>query len=598
MTPKYTQIVYGDFETYFDSKYSLSKMPTINYVRDDRFEFMGIALAVDDGPQFYVSSEDEFLEWASGIDWSTTAFCAFNCAFDATVLTQRYGIFPAYYLDPMSMARALLAIPRHNLASVSKHLGLGEKGSALKAGSREVTAELAEYACNDNELSRKIYYFLRRLIAPKEYDLIHWTIRCWAEPTLELDVDVLQRVMDQSIQSRNDLIAASGYSEAQLTSNPQFAQIIRGLGLIPPTKLSETTGEETEAFSKGDDEFVSFMLEYPQHKHIWDGRLAAKSNINIRRPEKFLSIARMGRTTPMPLNYCGAHTGRWSGADGLNVQNLTNLRISDLRLAFRAPPGHKVVVVDSSQIELRINMWFCGQTDVVDLLRNGGDVYRREAAGQFGVAEEQVTKLQRAYGKAVTLGCGYGMGPPKFRKYAAAGPLGMDPIYISEEESHRAISTYRQNTARVPAMWSQLDRTLSSLTKSDINQFFGPLRLRHEHILLPSGRALWYRDLEQGDNNSGWAYDTGKGRAFIWGGTMLENIIQALARDVVAEQLLAIDERYRVVSSTHDEAIYIAREEEAEEALAFGIEMFSQVPEWLEGCPLAAEGGFDDAYSK
>lgn len=596
---KLDHVIHIDFESYYDTRtgYSLSKMPTINYVRDPRFKSLGVAVAVDDGPQQYMTHED-FTEWASHIDWSRVAVNAFNCAFDGTVLTQHYGIFPAYYICTLSVARALLPLPRYRLKDVAPALGLGEKGDALVDGGTEVTAELAEYACNDNELSRGIYKMLYPLINQMEKDLIHLTIRQWTEPTLVLDSDVLTQVMNDAAAERATKIAASGYSDMVLTSNQQFAKlIVEDLGLIPPTKISDATGEETEAFSKGDDEFVEFMLRYPEYSHVWEGRLAAKSNINIRRPEKFLSIAELGGTTPMPLHYWGAHTGRWSGGDGLNVQNLPNLYKSNMRLAFRAPKGYKVVVVDSAQIELRLNMWFCGQWDKLEILRNGGDLYREEAANQFQIAASEVVKGQRNFGKAVQLGCGYGMGGNKFRKYCAAGPLGLDPIYLTPSQSLTAISTYRQTNPAIPLMWRQLDDRINQMSMEGANEQLGVVTFIHNAIQLPSGRELSYFGLEQHESGS-WVYGAGKKKSFLWGGTLLENIIQALARDVVAEQMLKIEERYQVVSSTHDEVIYLAREEEAQEAFDYGCAVFATPPSWAPDLPLGFDGGFDDMYSK
>ena len=292
------------------------------------------------------------------------------------------------------------------------------------------------------------------------------------------------------------------------------------------------------------------------------------------------------------------NTGRWSGGDGLNVQNLANLYKSDIRLAFRAPAGQKVVVVDSSQIELRISAWFCGQESILETLRAGGDVYRNEAANQFNIAPEEVVKGQRNFGKATTLGCGFGMGAPKFRKYCAAGPLGLDPIYLSPSEAFSAIQKYRSNNPMIPAMWRTLDHFLHVMSLPGACEQLGPVTFMHNMVVLPSGRCLLYPNLRQSDSGS-WAYGgEGKKASFIWGGTLLENIIQALARDVVAYQMLKIEERFRIVSSTHDEAIYLAAAEEAEAALQYGLAVFSESPDWMADCPLGAEGGFDDMYSK
>jgi DNA polymerase len=597
----YDQILHLDFETYYDRDYTLSKMPTINYVRDPRFQTLGVAVALGDEPSRYLSHE-EFTAFAQSLDWPRTAVSAYNCLFDGTVLVERYGIRPCYYICPMSAARALLPLDRVPLKAVAALLQLGEKGDALAPGSHESTQALADYACNDNELARAVVNLLYPLLAPREADVINLTVRQGVEASLVLDLPVLEQVRDDAAQARDAAIAASGYSDKQLTSNPQFLKIIEGLGLTAPTKLSATTGEETEAFAKGDDEFVGFMLAHPEHKHVWEGRLAAKSNINQRRAEKFIAIAQShpSHTTPMPLNYCGALTGRASGSDGLNVQNLPNNHKSSLRRAFTAPEGQVIVVVDSSQIELRVNAWLAGQQSTLDTLVAGGDVYVNEAANQFGTPTGAVTKQQRNYGKLCCLGLGYGMGATKFRKTAAAGPLGLDPIYISAEEAYSTVRRYRQGNPMIPLLWKELDARIHQIAAlRHLDELDGRtgLRFMFQAVELPSGRQLQYFNLSQGEEGQ-WTYGGDKKTKFIWGGTLAENLCQALARDIVFHQMLEIDKQYRVVSSTHDEVLYLAPENEAGEALQFGIEVFSQSPVWAPGLPLSAEGGYDRRYSK
>jgi len=597
---KYDQIVFADFESYFDAKtgFTLTKMTTIEYCRDPRWLTLGCAVALNDEPSQYLTG-DALQAWFDAIDWSRTAFCAFNCLFDGTVMTQVFNIKPAYYICTLAVVRALLPIDRHALKIIGPLLGLGEKLDALESGSKVNSVGMEVYANRDNDLNRGTYNMLYPMLTVMEQDLINLTIRGGVEPSLVLSRPVLEQVRDDAVAERNAAIEASGYDEAQLNSNPKFATIIKKLGLTCPTKLSEATGEETEAFAKGDDEFVSFMLEHPQYKHIWDGRLAAKSNINITRAEKFLRIcdSSIDQTTSMPLNYCGAHTGRSSGADGMNVQNLPNKYKSNMRKAFTAPEGYVIVVVDSAQIELRVNMWQTGQTDKLAVLGNGGDIYKTEAMSQFNISLDEVTKDQRQYGKLCQLGLGFGMGANKFRKTAAAGPLGMDPIYMSIEDAYDTVTKYRANNECIPAFWQKLNERIHQMTVPGCHEVQGCVTFVHEGIELPSGRMIQYPGLHQTEEGQ-WVYGIDKKTKFIWGGTMCENLTQALARDIVFEQMLVIDEKYRVVSSTHDEVLYLAKIEEAEEALAFGIKVMSTSPTWAQDLPLGAEGGFDKCYSK
>jgi len=526
--PKYDNIVFADFESYFSVKdnYSLTKMTTIEYVRDPRWITLGCAVAMNGEPSQYLTG-DALQAWFDAINWSRTAFCAFNCLFDGTVMTQRFNIFPAYYICTLSVCRALLPIDRHNLKTVAPLLGLKEKLDALVSGSKVNTVGMEVYANRDNDLNRDIYLMLYPMLSVTEQDIISLTIRGGVEPTLVLDRAVLVQVKDDAVASREAAIAASGYPEDQLTSNPKFAKIIKSLGLTCPVKLSETTGEETEAFAKGDSEFVAFMLEHPQYIHIWKGRLAAKSNINITRAEKFLRICDSSpdHTTSMPLNYCGAHTGRDSGADGMNVQNLPNKYKSNMRKAFTAPEGHVVVAIDSAQIELRVNFWQTGQLDKLDILRNGGCVYTAEAMTQFGIYSDEIPKKgmvtdeQRQYGKLCQLGLGFGMGALKFRMTAAAGPLGQAPIYMTQEEAYDTVTKYRHNNECIPAFWQKLNERIHQMTLPGLREVQGVVTFVHEGIELPSGRMLQYPGLMQTEDGQ-WVYGIDKKTKFIWGGTM------------------------------------------------------------------------------
>lgn len=596
--PKYDQIVFADYESFFCAKtgYTLTKMTTIEYVRDERWLTLGCAVALNDEPSQYLTG-DALQAWFDAIDWSRTAFAAFNCLFDGTVLTQQYNITPAYYICTLAVCRALLPIDRHNLKTVAPLLGLKEKLDALESGSKVNSVGMEVYANRDNDLNRDIYQMLYPMLSQNEQDIINLTIRGGVEPTLVLDRTVLEQVRDDAVASRNAAIEASGVAESVLTSNQQFGALLRKMGLTPPTKLSDATGEETDAFAKGDAEFVEFMVTYPEYNHIWKGREAAKSNINISRAEKFLRIEASGKTTSMPLNYCGAHTGRSSGADGMNVQNLPNKYKSNMRKAFTAPEGYVIVVVDSAQIELRVNMWQTGQTDKLEVLRNGGDIYKVEAATQFGISQDEVTKEQRQYGKLCQLGLGFGMGAKKFLMTAGAGPLGMDPIYMSIEDAYDTVNKYRSNNECIPKFWQQLNERIHQMTLPTCREQQGCVTFTHEAIELPSGRVLQYPGLMQTEEGQ-WVYGIDKKTKFIWGGTMCENLTQALARDIVFEQMLEIDKKYRVVSSTHDEILILVREEEGEEALAWCIEVMSTSPKWAPDLPLGAEGGVAKYYCK
>ena len=592
--------VYADFETFFDSKYSLKKMPTLEYVRDERFQMLGCAVAEGDAPSRWLTPK-QFAGWVNRTDWSQVRLIAHNMLFDGLILHEHYGVQPARYACTQALLRATLPfLASVSLKNASEALGVGVKGDALVAGSDVVSQDLMDYACNDNDLCRRIYQLLWPALPEQEREVMSLTLRWGCVGRLGLDTERLEVAVRVARAEREARIEASGVGEKVLNSNPQFAALLTSMGIRVPTKISKKTEQPTEAFGKNDPEFLQLMVDYPDHRALWEGRLAAKSNIDVNRAEKLHRVSTMlTGTLPMQLNYYGAHTGRWSGSGGLNCQNLP--RGSELRRSIIAPPGKAIVVIDSSQIELRLNLWFCGQLDRLGLLRQGGDLYRQEAAEQFGILPGEVTKQQRQFGKVVQLGLGYGMGWRTFQAYCAGGPLGMDPIYLDETEADRIVTSYRERHPFVRGMWKTLQEALSRIISKKpehcVPAEIGPVTLRSKEVRLPNGMDLLYPDLT---NNENGGYEFGvEGKVkYVYGAKLLENIIQALARVVVAEQILQLDAEFETVSSTHDEALFLADEVQAEEALARGLEIFSRSPAWAPDLPLSAEGGYSTCYSK
>ena len=164
-------------------------------------------------------------------------------------------------------------------------------------------------------------------------------------------------------KKKEDLLAKVTVDKATLMSNPQFADVLTSLGVTPPTKISPTTGRETLALAKNDEEFKA-LAEHPNPdvQALVAARLGTKSTLEETRTERFINIAERGKM-PVPLKYYAAHTGRWGGTDNLNLQNLP--RQSPLKHAIRAPQGYVMIDSDSSQIEARTLAWLAGQWDLV-----------------------------------------------------------------------------------------------------------------------------------------------------------------------------------------------------------------------------------------
>jgi DNA polymerase len=343
-----------------------------------------------------------------------------------------------------------------------------------------------------------------------------------------------------------------------------------------------------------------------------EARLAAASNNAIKRIENLISIAGYApHTLPVQLNVSGAHTHRLSGGGKINMQNLN--RGSALRTAIEAPPGFVILVADSSQIELRANMWFAGQQDVVDLLTpgeyvytddhvewKGGDVYRAQASAQFNVPPEAVTKPQRQFGKVVELGAGYGMGHKKFRAQCAIGPMGNPPIYITDDDAARTIMTYRANKPFVKATWDWLTNVaIPAMARQGVRLERGPVVFEYQSVLLPDGMRLQYPNLEPTEDGYIWGINGVTHR--IYGGVLDENLIQALAGIAIKQQALAIQRELphlKLVHQVHDELIMLCPESEAHSSLRAVAEIMSRELPWAPGLPLRCEAGFAHNYSK
>ena len=285
-----------------------------------------------------------------------------------------------------------------------------------------------------------------------------------------------------------------------------------------------------------------------------------------------------------------------------NLQNLK--RGGELRRSILAPKGHAVVVADSAQIEARVLAWLSQQMDIVNAFATKQDVYKLMASVIYNVPVEDVTKDQRFIGKICVLGLGYGMGPQKLQQTLKQGTMG-PPVDISEDECRRIVGIYRQKNWKIKAFWKKMDQVITNMTLG-IESKEGPLEVGKGFIRLPNGMFLQYFGLHGTAEISRddlvmteTTYLTRTGRTKLYGGLLTENVVQALSRIIVAEQMLKIhDAGYRIVTMTHDEIVIVAKKKDAKKALDFMIKTMSTAPDWAPGLPLSAEGDFDDCYSK
>jgi DNA polymerase len=602
------KIITIDFETYYDKDFSLSKMTTEEYVRSDKFEVIGVG--VKDGHEAAV--------WFSGTDEQIKAFLdsfnldkhlvlAHNAIFDAAILTWHYGISPRGWLDTLSMARAIHTTEvGGSLAALAKHYEVGEKGTEVVAalGKRraDFTPEALEayggYCCNDCDLTYYIFQLMSNQFPQKELRLIDLTIRMFSEPVLRLDVESLRRHLAHVKKKKTDLMAKVSIERDQLMSNEKMAQMLTMLGVAPPRKISLTTGKETWAFAKNDEEFKA-LLEHSDSdvQCLVAARLGVKSTLEETRTERLIRIGQRG-ALPVPLRYYAAHTGRWGGDDKLNLQNLP--RSSPLKKCIIAPAGYMLVDSDSSQIEARTLAWLAGQDDLVSAFERGEDVYKIMASAIYGKPEAAITKDERFVGKTTILGAGYGMGAAKFQ--AQLKTFGVE---TSLDECKRIIEVYRRTYPFIPELWKEAAKGLEAIERNASTTLGrdGILKVEGSRgVSLPNGLYIKYPNLRtlRANGKAEMVYDTKKGRAVIpnriYGGKVVENVCQALARIIIGEQMLVVAKKYKVAMTVHDAICCVVPEHEAQTGKEF-VELCMRIrPEWAPELPLNCEAGVADTY--
>ena len=606
-----------DFETYYDSECGFKKQNTEEYINDPRFHVIGVGIKIDDGEsQWFTGYHIE--DALSGIDWSTSAVLCHNAMFDAAILSWHYDIRPAFIYDTLCMARAIHGVDAGgSLKALAQRYALGEKGTevvnAFSKGYLDFTSsELAaygEYCKNDVELTYALFNKLAKGFPDSEYHLIDSTIRMFTEPSLRLNDALLVERLDDVRADKKALLGTlmeelSCSDEegvrAALSSNKQFAAILEARGVTVPMKTSPTTGKETLALAKNDEGFIALQEhEDPVVQQLCAVRLGTKSTIEESRIERFIDIgARNEGYLPIPLKYYGAHTGRWSGQDGINMQNLPSRdkKKKALKTAIIAPEGSYVINCDSSQIEARVLAWLAGQDDVVEQFSKGEDVYSIFASRIYGRHISKADPVERFVGKTCVLGLGYGTGAEKLRHTLKTQPPGAD---LALETCKQYVDVYRTINYKIVQLWRECDQALLRMLQGVREPFYlgqnNCVMVDWEGIMLPNGLYIRYPGLKLREGQL--SYDSRRGETKIWGGAMTENIVQALARIIVGEQIVEVKKSgYKPVLTVHDAIVCIAPEETIDTAYKDITAIMSTPPEWAYDLPVACEAKYGRSY--
>lgn len=616
-----------DWETYYAQDFGFRTMTTEEYIRDKRFQEIGVGIKVDDEPaRWFSGTHQEIKKYLTELtDWSDAALLCHNTLFDGAILAWRFGIKPAFFLDTLSMARALHGVDAGgSLAALAERYEIGKKGTEVEDAKgkklEDFTAadlkQYGEYCKNDVELTYKLFHLMAPSFPSDEVKLIDMTLRMFIDPVFKVDDAMLVQRLEELKQEKNDLLATlkerleCDDEEAvrkKLASNKQFAELLVSNGIQPPTKLSPTTGKETFALAKNDEGFIALSEHEDTFiQQLCAVRLGTKSTLEESRITRFIDIGKRNKgLLPIPLKYYGAHTGRWSGSDKVNFQNLPSRdkKKKALKNAVLPPDGYVVINCDSSQIEARVLAWLAGQGDVVQQFAANQDVYSIFASKVYNRNITKADPVERFVGKTCVLGLGYGTGWRKLQHTLKTQPPG---AVIDDEECQAIVNLYREVNSDIISLWKDCDKALEEICNWDEKSkpfYLGEhevLQVTGEGIYLPNDLLIRYPKLryDTEGEKSQYKYKSRKGEISIWGGAVVENVVQALARIVVGEQMLAINERYRVVLTVHDAAVIVVPEIVKDEAMSFIIEKMSTPPAWAATLPVACEAKYGHSYGE
>lgn len=580
-----------DFETYYDDECTIRTLGGSNYVDHPSFDAYLVAIATNTGCK-YVGHPNDF-DWSciSGSDWN---WIAHNASFDELVYNREVekgklpaGNTPAVWHCTADMM-AYMGFPRDLKQGVK--YGLGEDISKatrdLMAGQRweemteEFKQEVLDYAIWDSLYCLRLWEKFSDAWPEWERKVSRSTrVMGWR------GVPVNQDKLEDAAQHLNNIIfeaeknlpwTEEGYAPLAPTG---LAVFCRKVGIEPPSSLAQ----DSEECSAWEDRYGD---EYP-----WVGAMRTKRRGNslqkkveamVRRvkPDGFMNYGQL---------YFGAHTGRESGADGVNMQNLPRGEMLgvNLREMIEAPKGHVFVSADLSQIEPRVLAWLTEDEEMLRFLRSGADLYETHARltmGWKGTCMEQEDPETRRYAKARVLGLGYGCGVDKFVVVAKT----LAGLEIDLEESRRVVEDFRRSNKKITDLWKELDRAISLHRGKDFC------------VELPSGRIMRYRSVQTfGGTTAIVPKFKSLMRVSLWGGKLTENVVQAAARDVFMHGVLLMEEAGVVnILRVHDEVLCLAKESEAEQVKATVEACMTTTPDWMPGLPLKAEAKILTKYTK
>lgn len=595
-----------DFETYYDAEVSITMLGVFHYLRHPQADLYLVSIATDTGIQFV--GDPLTFDWNS-ISGPHCTWLSHNAQFDLPVFQR---------IQEIAAEKNLANVPQHleidawhDTADLTAYLGyprsleqaaghlLGVKLSKdvrdkMKSQrwaemTPEFRAQVEKYALDDAVYCLDLFVQHGHKWPETERQISQMT-RSMAlrgvpldVPGLEADIDKLEVdlwELRQAIPWRDEPAitkkAKKGAKMPLLSAIALRAECHKH-GLIPPTSFAQNDVE-------ADRFFEEYSEKYPWIRAVRDYRKGSKHLSTLR---TMRARERDGWMT-YGLKYFGAHTGRDSGENGWNAQNLPKGLVCgvDIRSKVKAPEGYTFAIVDLSQIEPRVLHWLAGDTKMLEYIREIPDLYEAQARawGLFSGDGKFKGTPQRHTMKQLALGLGYGMGKVKFQTVADN---------VTPAEADRLTYLYRSKNPKITRLWKDLEDNLRRTALNPDEE--------DAVVELPSGRKLNYKKVSIA--NGGLTSEVPRQgklmRLGLWGGVVTENLVQGVARDVFMHHCLQIEEAgIPVIMRIHDEVVCLVREEGAQQKLDQIVSIMSTPPEWAPGLPLGAEGSLSNIYKK
>ncbi len=602
-----------DFETYYDDAYSLRNLTYEEYVRDPRFEPIMCSIKNrDTGDLYCVRGETNIAKELESLQLHNCMQVAHNNAFDAFIIGDHFNLEAGMYGCTMNMARVVHnAKGSMSLANLSKRNNLPDKGTYVAdmkgIRARDMTAQMWEhyeaYCLDDTRNCEALFGIYRPHFLAQDMNLISETIRWGAVPRYELDEKLLRSYIEELKQARETRLESLAVSygvdntalRSMLRSSATFAQMLRDLGVQPPTKLNDK-GKETYAFAKTDVGFQE-LGDHPDPRvaSLYEVKVGTQSSIAETRAQRFYYISQRGKM-PFPLVPFKAHTGRHGATQKINTQNLPK-RGGDttLRRSMMAGQDHAVLACDLSQIEARMLAFLAGQDDLVAQFAQGIDVYSKFGTGFYGYEVSKATKQERNVSKECILSLGFGAGAVSFQD-RMKGAYGIE---MSLDETKELVKYYRSRHKNITDFWGMCTQAIEHMFNGTGSFSFGIngiLTAERGKIILPDGWVLYYDDItfdgydDYGRASYSYFSHHHRHRKSLYSGLLANNVTQACAGRVFQWQLLQLRKCGRMMcGAVHDEFNTIVHYRDIFAYYHDMTTIMRTTPKWANGVPVDCE---------